>query len=357
MNTVKPESIALFCLTPGGITLAKRLSGLLPMTCFTSQNLLEPGFEPFDGSMAHTVADLFADSSALIFICATGLTVRIIAPLIKDKFSDPAVVVIDDQGHHAISLLSGHMGGANALTRYIAGLIGAEPVITTATDVNQLAAVDILAQQLNATMTDFRQKVKTLNQMLICGRNVGLYWDPRSLATAKKRWSEEQVDTRGLVLVSDLDPLPELDALLYVSLHDSVPAVPIPVFKLVPRCIVAGIGCKRDTPLSTVARLLKQQLAELHIDPLALSAIGSVAMKRDEPALRDLANQCCVPFDIFSVERLKPAAAHFPVSDFVARIVGIGSVSQPVAWLMSNGHLIGDTLRTQGVTITLGVSC
>lgn len=357
MNIVKPESVALFCLTPGGVRLAARLSGLIPMTCFTSQSLLETGFEPFRGTLAHTVAEVFNDYSALIFICATGLTVRVIAPLIKDKFSDPAVVVIDDQGQHAISLLSGHMGGANALTRYIAGLIGAAPVITTATDVNQLAAVDILAQQLNATMTDFRQSVKTLNQLLVCGGRVGLYFDQASLTPIKMRWPEEYCDTRGLRLIADLDDLPELDALLYVSLRDSQPDLGMPVYKLVPRCVVAGIGCRRDTPPSTVSRLLAQQLASQHIDPLALRAIGSIAIKSDEPALRALANQCCVPFETFSVEVLKPAAARFSGSDFVRRVVGIGAVSQPVAWLMSNGRLIGDTLRTQGVTITLGVSC
>ncbi|NDL63181.1 cobalt-precorrin 5A hydrolase [Acerihabitans arboris] len=357
MNIVKPESVALFCLTPGGVQLAKRLAALIPMTCFTSQTLAEPGLEPFRGTLARTVAEVFNDYSALIFICATGLTVRVIAPLIKDKFSDPAVVVIDDRGHHAISLLSGHMGGANALTGYIAGLIGATPVITTATDVNQLAAVDILAQQLNATMTNFRRTVKKLNQLLVCGGRIGLYWDQTSLATIKMRWPQEYCDTRGLLLVTDLDDLPELDALLYVSLHDSVPDVPVPVYKLVPRCVVAGIGCKRDTPPSRVSHLLARQLAHLHIDPLALRAIGSVSIKSDEPALRYLANQCCVPFETFSVEVLKPVAARFPGSDFVKRVVGIGSVSQPVAWLMSNGRLVGDTLRTQGVTITLGVSC
>jgi cobalt-precorrin 5A hydrolase len=357
MNIVKPESVALFCLTPGGIKLAKRLAAQLPMTCFTSQNLLEPGFEPFRGTLSQTVADIFNHYSALIFVCATGLTVRVIAPLIKDKFSDPAVVVLDDQGHHAISLLSGHMGGANALTRYIAELIGAAPVITTATDVHQLAAVDMLAQQLNATMTDFRQNCKKLNQLLVSDGKVGLFWDQSSLDKVKMHWSEEYCDTRGLILVTDLDDLPELDALLYVSLHDSVPSLPVPVYKLVPRCVVAGIGCKRDTPPSTVSRLLNQQLASQHIDPLALRAIGSVSIKQDEPALRHLANKCCVPFEIFSIDILKPVAAHFPVSEFVRKITGIGSVSQPVAWLMSNGCLVGETLRTQGVTITLGVSC
>ena len=357
MNIVKPESVALFCLTPGGIRLAKRLSARIPMICFTSQNLLEPGFEPFRGTLAQTVAEIFHQHSALIFICATGLTVRVIAPVIKDKFSDPAVVVLDDQGHHAISLLSGHMGGANALTRYIAGLIGAAPVITTATDVNQLAAVDMLAQQLNATMVNFRENSKKLNQLLVSGGKIGLFWDRTSLATVKMHWPEEYCDTRGLILVTDLDDLPELDALLYVSLRDTVPTLSVPVYKLVPRCVVAGIGCKRDTPPSTVSRLLNQQLASQHIDPLALSAIGSVSIKQDEPALRHLANECCVPFEIYSIEVLKPVAARFPVSEFVRRITGIGSVSQPVAWLMSNGRLLGDTLRTQGVTITLGVSC
>ncbi|TKI08035.1 cobalt-precorrin 5A hydrolase [Martelella alba] len=357
MNIVKPESIALFCLTPGGVTLAKRLSDRIPVTCFTSQALLEPGFEPFRGTFAQTVAQVFHQYSALIFVCATGLTVRLIAPLVKDKFSDPAVVVIDDQGHHAISLLSGHMGGANALTRYIAALLGAEPVITTATDVNQLAALDVLAQQLNATMRDFREKTKKINQLLVSGGKVGLFWDRDSLSAIKMQWPEEYCDTRGFILITDLADLPELDALVLVSLRDDEPVLPVPVYKLVPRCVVAGIGCRRDTSPAVVADLLWRQLAKLHIDPLALSAIGSASIKRDEPALRHLANRCCVPFETFSVDILKPVAARFPVSEFVRRITGIGSVSQPVAWLMSNGRLVGDTLRTQGVTITLGVSC
>ena len=177
MNTVKPESIALFCLTPGGVRLAKRLAAMLPLTCFTSEKLLEEGFLPFENGFASAAREAFSSYSALIFIGATGIAVRVLAPLVNDKFSDPAVVVIDERGQHVISLLSGHAGGANALSRYLAGMLGADPVITTATDVNEMAALDTLAFQLNARMSDFRAAVKTVNQMLVSQQRVGLWWD------------------------------------------------------------------------------------------------------------------------------------------------------------------------------------
>ena len=177
MNTVKPESIALFCLTPGGVRLAKRLAAMLPLTCFTSEKLLEEGFLPFENGFASAAREAFSSYSALIFIGATGIAVRVLAPLVNDKFSDPAVVVIDERGQHVISLLSGHAGGANALSRYLAGMLGADPVITTATDVNEMAALDTLAFQLNARMSDFRAAVKTVNQMLVSHQRVGLWWD------------------------------------------------------------------------------------------------------------------------------------------------------------------------------------
>lgn len=91
MNTVKPESIALFCLTPGGVALAKRLAAMLPLTCFTSEKLREEGFIPFDGGFANTARQAFTTYTALIFIGATGIAVRVLAPLVNDKFSDPAV--------------------------------------------------------------------------------------------------------------------------------------------------------------------------------------------------------------------------------------------------------------------------
>ncbi len=357
MNTVKPESIAVFCLTPGGIRLAKRLKQHLPLTCYCSEKLQEDGFVAFSGSFAATVAQAFTTHTALVVIGATGLTVRVIAPLLKDKLSDPAVVVIDEHGQHVISLLSGHVGGANELTRYLAGVLGADPVITTATDVNQLAALDTLAVQLDADMHDFRQSVKIVNQMLVSDQKVGLFWDHDSLPDTEDRWQSERYDTRGFVVVNSLTDLPsDLSALICVSLRGTLPELAIPVFKLVPRRIVAGIGCRRATSFQVLLSLLQQQLAKYQLDPLALRAIGSVVIKEDEAALKHLSACCRVPFELYSVNELRQHEHLFPSSDFVRQTIGVGSVSQPVAWLMSDGHLVGDTLRQQGVTITLGVS-
>ncbi|MEE3660394.1 cobalt-precorrin 5A hydrolase [Brenneria sp. g21c3] len=354
MNIARPESIAVFCLTPGGVRLARRLQAHLPLTCFTSEKLLAPGFTAFSGGFGDTLRAAFSRYSALVVVGATGIAVRAIAPLLNDKLTDPAVVVIDEQGRHVISLLSGHVGGANALTRRLAEMLGAEPVITTATDVNQLAALDMLAMQLDAQMEDFRQAVKAVNQLLVSGGKVGLWWDD-AMRPARSR-----CDVRGFIAIDSLTALPTLDALVCVTLRDTLPDAlsagsPAPIFKLVPKRVVAGIGCRRSTELPTLADLLSRQLAENHFDPLALRAIGSVDIKRDEPALIELAQRRRVPFELFGVDELAPHEHRFPASEFVRRTVGVGSVSQPVAWLMSGGKLVGNTLRQQGVTITLGV--
>lgn len=350
MNTVKPESIALFCLTPGGVALANRLKGSLPMTCYTSEKLLEEGFVPFDGGFARSLRDAFTQHSALVFIGATGIAVRVLAPLVNDKFSDPAVIVIDERGQHVISLLSGHFGGANALARYLAGILGADPVITTATDVNELAALDTLACQLDARMEDLRGAVKTINHWLVSGERIGL-WCEDAL-----RDDVERCDTRGFIPVASLDAMPALTALICVTVQSELPELAVPVYKLVPRRVVAGIGCRRDTPFAVVSGLLKQQLQAYAFDPLALRAIGSITLKEHEKALTQLAESLHVPFEIFTADALRQHEHRFPASDFVRQTTGVGSVSGPAAWLMSRGQLIGETLREQGVTITLGVS-
>jgi len=350
MNTVKPDAIALFCLTPGGVQLAKRLQTALPVRCFTSEKLVTDGFSPFDGDFADALRDAFCRYSTLVFIGATGIAVRVLAPLVNDKLHDPAVIVIDEQGQHAISLLSGHLGGANAMAVYLAGILGADPVITTATDVNGLAALDVLARQLDARMEHFRVAVKRVNQMLVSGQRIGLWCDENLRDDAAR------CDTRGFIPVDKLTALPPLDALVYISMRAELPALPVPAYKLVPRRVVAGIGCRRDTPYAVVSSLLDSQLRAQQFDPLALRAIGSISLKQDEKALLQLAENLNVAFEIFSADALRQHEHRFPVSAFVRQTAGVGSVSGPAAWLMSQGQLVGDTLREQGVTITLGVS-
>lgn len=350
MRTVNPESIALFCLTPGGVALAERIQAALPLHCFTSAKLQKAGFRAFEGGFAQALRAAFIRHSAVVFIGATGIMVRVLGPLINDKLRDPAVVVIDERGQHVISLLSGHCGGGNALACQLAGVLGADPVITTATDVNELAALDMLAMQLDAQMTNFRLAVKTINQLLVSDKRVGLWCDAP--------WREDLAycDTRGFIPVPQLAQLPVLDALVCITTQAELPELTPPAFKLVPRRVVAGIGCRRDTPYALLAALLQQQLLNHGFDPLALRAIGSITLKQDERGLSQLAHSLRVPLEIFTADELRSHEHRFPASAFVRQTTGVGSVSGPAAWLMSRGQQVSDTLREQGVTITLGVS-
>ncbi|BET97850.1 cobalt-precorrin 5A hydrolase [Xenorhabdus taiwanensis] len=362
MNIVAPDLIssnkeyALFCLTEGGVALARRLQSHLAIDCFTSPELVESefmdadsGFIVFEGGFANTVRKVFTQYGALIMVGATGIAIRVIAPLLKDKMTDPAVVVLDEKGQFAISLLSGHMEGANKLAQQIADILDGQAVITTATDVNQVAALDLLSQEIDGTMENFRANVKTVNQMLVNGKRVGILWHP-NLNDEKDRY-----DTRGFIPVDVLEDRPELDALVYISYERTNLALAIPTFKLIPRRIVAGVGCRRGVEAKRLTELLDRHLAEHGLESLALKAVGSVELKKNEPALIQLAQERQIPCQIFSVNQLAQCEQTFPVSEFVRKTVGIGCVSQPVAWLMSQGHLVGHTLREQGVTITLGV--
>jgi cobalt-precorrin 5A hydrolase len=183
------------------------------------------------------------------------------------------------------------MRGANALTRYLAGMLGADPVITTATDVNELAALDTLAFQLNARMTDFRAAVKTVNQMLVSGKRVGLWCDANYRGAKPLRparlYSGDRSARACRARRADLrHPAPV------------AAAAAVPHWKLVPQRVVAGIGCRRDTP-SLLSALLERQLAAQRLDPLALKAIGSVSLK---------ANEGCASWLIAAGCRSKPSA-------------------------------------------------
>lgn len=346
MNSEKPK-LAVLTITPGGKTQAMRLSQLLPCDCFTSDKLVSTGFTGFNGSMADCVHRLFTTYQALLFICATGITVRMIAPLVTDKLADPAILVMDEHATHVISLLSGHVGGANQLAAKLAKLLGATPVITTATDVNQLASLDTLIQSIGADVSLYRQQVKDINQLLVSGQAVGLYLD-----------GVEVEDTRGFTPVTDLQLIPEgLAALVVVSNHTGLSFVAnCLVVKVIPKNIVVGLGCRRGTDVALIYQHLCQHLAKYQIDLRAIKQIGSVIIKQDEVGLIALAEQLAVPFQIFSIEALQAHEHLFPISEFVRRTIGIGSVSQPCAWIMSNGNLLGETLKQDGITITLGVS-
>lgn len=354
MNTAEPESISVFCLTPGGVVLASKIRQFLPMAGYCAKKYVISGFQPFDGSFAHTVASRFRQDSALIVIGAVGIVVRVIAPLLLDKYQDPAVIVIDEKGTNVISLLSGHLGGANALTHYLAGVLGANAVVTTSTDVNDKCSLDLLIRQLSGWCYDSRSAVKTVNQLLVSNRHVGVFVDPEFVRHAA--FDLANVDTRGMIHLEHLSAKPvDLAALVYISIYRAELYWQIPVIKLVPRRVVLGIGCRKHTPPDVLSSVVAEQLGALNIDPHAVAMIGSIDVKKDEAAILALAKEYDVPFELFTTAELSKYEHLFESSKFVAQTVGVGAVSQPVAWLLSHGNLIGETYRARGITLTIGV--
>jgi cobalt-precorrin 5A hydrolase len=354
MNTVRCESVSLFTLTPGGQVVANKLRKHLPMQCYCAEKYLQVGFSPFIESFKRTITQAFFRDSAIIVVGACGIVVRTIAPLLQDKMTDPAVLVIDEKGKHVISLLSGHIGGANELARYISHLIDATPVITTSTDVNQTCSFDLLAKQMCAEVENFRYVAKTINQLLVSGNKVGIYVDP--FLTEEIDFDIHSFDIRGLTIVTDKSMDQEaLDALIDVSMQSTRPKWNVQSFQLIPRRLVAGIGCRKGIEPELLASLFNGQLQALNIHPKALSIIGSIDIKRNEDAILALAKSFDVPFELFTADELKQCSHRFPQSEFVAKTVGVGAVSQPAAWLLSNGSLLGETIKQQGITITYGV--
>lgn len=275
----------------------------------------------------------FSRSQGLIFVGAAGIAVRAIAPYLRHKSTDPAVVVADEGGRFVIPILSGHLGGANDLAREMAALIGATPVITTATDVNGVFAVDQWARRQGLRVEN-PEGILPVSSRLLAGEAVGFFspWPiagelPRGLRLASRE--EAQV-------VLDLRP-PEGDALW-----------------LCPRKVRVGMGCRRGTPVSALRALLEDVLAQEGIPKHAVCALCTIDLKKDETGLRELAEELQAPLLTCSAQRLAQVPGDFTPSPFVEQITGVDNVCERAA-LAWGGTLLRRKTARDGVTVALAM--
>ncbi|WP_243240056.1 cobalt-precorrin 5A hydrolase [Romboutsia sp. 1001285H_161024_C4] len=316
-----------------------------------------------EDKLSNLVPSLFEEYQYIVFIMATGIVVRVIAPYINSKFSDPAILVSDEKGQNIISLLSGHMGGANEMTSHISELIGANPVITTATDVNKKSSLDMIAKKLDAYIEDFRENVKDVNAMLVNNQEVGLYID-----------GNYEIDTRGFKILTNFEDVDSTEKIVIISSKNNFIDYYIEnkkeneldeqmlrkkcsegnIIKVVPKEIVIGIGCRRNTESSLLQESLNNLLHQYNIDINSIKEIGSIDVKSDEKAIIDLASSLSVPFKTFSVDEISKVDHLFEKSEFVKKNVGVYCVSEPVAYLLSEGNLIIEKHKYKGITISVG---
>ncbi|MCP4129965.1 MAG: cobalt-precorrin 5A hydrolase [bacterium] len=333
---------ALITLTEGGVCLAKKIREEFPQSeifaletaCAHSGDDVQRTFAP--GTFSGFLGEIFNAYGVLIFIMAAGIVVRTIAPYLKDKTTDPGVLVIDEKGQFVISLLSGHIGGANEAACLVAEKINATPVITTSSDVNNVLSVDMIALKYNCVI-DNMEKAKKITALLVNKKKVFLWTDMN--IPIPDYFTNDEKGAEGTIYLANKKREPE-------SAHS--------VF-LIPKNIIIGIGCKRDTKKDHLISVIKQKLAELNIDERAIKCVSTIDVKKDEQAIINAAEYFTVPLRIISSEKIKEVESNFNGSDFVKSAIGVASVCEPCAYLASNGSgkMISAKTKYNGVTIAV----
>lgn len=253
----------------------------------------------------------FDEADALLFIGACGIAVRAIAPHIGDKATDPAVVVMDEAGRHVIPLLSGHIGGANALAVKIAALTGAEPVITTATDVRGVPAIDSWAVD-NDCAIENPAAIKAVSSAALAGRPVGVAITERQLK----------------------------------------PPFPVTLF-LRPRTLCLGVGCKKGIDSGAFEKAALAFLNGCKVSLLSVKAVATIDIKKDEGAINAFCEKYHLQLLTYDAPALRAVEGTFSHSDFVEKTAGVGNVCERAAVKASGGVLLMGKTAAEGMAFAL----
>lgn len=338
----------IICFTEHGVLLAEQLTegmsahgiqceAWLKKKEYRAALPVQVGF--LEGTLSEWTKEQFYSKDLLIFIGSTGIAVRSIAPYVQSKKTDPAVIVLDEQGQHAISLLSGHIGGANDLTLLVSEITGAEPVITTATDLHGKFAVDAFAARRDLYM-DSMPAAKEIAAALVDNLRVGM---------------RSAFPVFG-VIPPELDPTGEEPLGFSIDVQKTSPFEK--TLHLVPKAVVLGIGCKKGTESEPIRELVEEVLEANGIFRESICKIASIDLKKEEAGILELAERYQVPFLTYTADELKQVQCEdgFAESAFVKSVTGVGNVCERSALKAAGVQklLIPKTARN-GVTVAAAV--
>lgn len=321
---------AVISLTENGLKISGRIAeGLGNCERYAFEKHCGSNAVPFN-SLSGLVGDIFGKYEGLIFVCACGAAVRVIAPYISSKQTDPAVIAVDEQGKFAVSLLSGHIGGANALTRKIADIIGAVPVVTTATDTGGKFSPDSFAAANKLHICEI-DMAKAIAAEIVNGGKVGFYSEYEHTALPEEL--DTSVKSIGVCVSADekLSPFER-------TLH------------LVPRNISLGIGCKRNISPEALSEFVKRVLNENNIPLYRLCCVCTIDVKKDEAAILKFAGDDHLPLKFYTAEQLMNVRGDFSPSEFVLGTVGADNVCERSA-AVEGGRIIIPKRAENGMTL------
>lgn len=337
--------IAIIAITKNGCQLGERLSaklnspsGGLGADLFVPERFkddVKADVNIFDGNLRNLITSIFLNYRGFVFIMAAGIVVRIIAGLIKDKRVDPAIVVMDEKGGYAISLLSGHLGGANELAQEAALAIGAEAVITTATDVNNKPAIEMIARDLNLVIENHKA-IKIINAAIVNGGRIGIV-DKYGLLKRHLKGDEED----NFCYYSSITYALNIDASSYIFLtnRDS------PLFKnyknilfLRPKNLIVGIGCNRNTKASEIEKVYFDVLKENNFSSLSVRNIATIDVKKNEKGLNNFVKKHRFDVTYYTKDELNTIEPPSGESENALKNVGAKGVCEPAAMLSSGAR-------------------
>lgn len=304
----------------------------------------------------------FFARDAIVFVTASGIAVRSVAEHLAHKSKDPAIVCMDECGKHVISLVSGHTGGANALTQMLADVMWATPVITTATDVEGRFSVDDYAREHNFVVTDWAKAKAISAEVLATGAEPVWVDEAEVLQEEEKRACEMRKEQKSTGIdvgkIENDGCKDEVDGCenrinvkrLQIGSHQVIitpqdGSVDAQTLQLIPRCIVAGVGCKKGTPVDKIEHAVQNAFAKAGLRMEALCAVASIDLKKEEAGLQEFCKTRNVPFETYTAEELQAVPGTFLASEFVSGVTGVDNVCERSAVKYASVHGVSQDYR------------
>ena len=316
---------AVYALTRQGAELGLRLAEGLSGTLFLPRRLTDEfgGRAEYFDSLAQALTNNFHRFRGQVVVGATGITVRLIAPLLVSKKEDPAVVTVTQDGRFVVSLLSGHLGGANELALKAAGLIGGQAVLSTATDLEGLPALEIVARDNDLVIENFAA-LPAISRLLVEGEKVEVYDPYDFLKPHLAPWS-------GAFTLLTEPPTADSGPVVTVDYLTS-PGRPAQALIIRPKILALGLGCHRGIDFKEVEELALESLAAAAISPLSIACLATVETRSEEPAFLELSRRLARPLIIYTKEELSRVETPNPSGKVLAQI-GVPSVCEAAAML------------------------
>jgi cobalt-precorrin 5A hydrolase len=332
------SKVAIVCITKNGINISKRIKEKIPSASIYAQSKHKDssdGIIWFEKNTKIMIEEIFKEYENIICIFSLGAVIRLIANLLKDKKTDPAVIVIDDKANFVISTLSGHLGGANSLTKSIADILNSTPVITTAADVNETIAVDLLGSEFKWRIENF-ENVTKISAHMVNEEKIGVFQD----AGETKWWNKEL--PKNVSIVNDIDELRSDAFKAGLIISDKIITDQLLVNKSViyrPKSLVVGLGFHWDTTQKEIEDGILKVLRENRLSFLSIRNLSTINRGKSPASLGSFSDKHGIPLEFYDKGELDKIMVPNP-SDVVKKYEGTSSVSEASSILSSGGELI-----------------